>query len=202
MGPNVSSIWGNELVKDDCSPLFGLSAGLTLDYTKHKKPGLRSGVYFERKGSTIRVELMDRSGHVAGTTESKTTFDYISIPIHVQVHFGGRVQMFVSGGGYLAYLYQAKQYTNTMPYYPAITSYITEYYLPIDWGISLAIGATWPLSPAYSLSFECRDNLGLRNISKLPVSKNQVVRTNMFNLGVGLHYLLRMRPKTRKNNNM
>ena len=73
-------------------------------------------------------------------------------------------------------------------------------FLPIDWGLSTGIGASMRLSHRYSLSLECNNHLGLRDISKWPVYNNQSIKTNVLNIDIGLHYHLLMKQKTQSKN--
>lgn len=195
-GPNVSMLRGNDLIKRFNSHHFGYSTGVSLDYYGKRHIGFRTGFYYENKGTTIRGTLTDTAGQALGSFSSRTTFDYFTMPLLLQFHFGRRIQMFVNGGGYVGYLSRVKQTNNALPTFLESNTSITGDFLPFDWGLSMAVGASLRVLNRCSLSLEVRDNLGLRNISRLPVYNNQSIKTNVLNVYLGLQYHLAMHPKT------
>ena len=58
----------------------------------------------------------------------------------------------------------------------------------IDFGLSSGLGFTIPISDSFFFSLEARNNLGIYNISKLPLSYDGGLLTNSTNLLLGFSY--------------
>ena len=65
-----------------------------------------------------------------------------------------------------------------------------EIFKKVDFGWSLGIGKKFKINEKNKLSVELRDNLGLQNISDVPVQGNGTVKTNSFNLILGYEFNL------------
>ena len=69
----------------------------------------------------------------------------------------------------------------------------TPYLKRFDTGISTGFGFSIPIKTRFCISFEVRNNLGLYNISAIPVIDNGSIKTNSTNFLFGFTYKLKQK---------
>jgi len=64
----------------------------------------------------------------------------------------------------------------------------TDNFERLDFGIATGLGVNFPIRNNIFMSLEVRNNLGLSNISSLPVGNDGKIKTNSTNLLIGIAY--------------
>ncbi|MCU0433802.1 MAG: PorT family protein [Bacteroidia bacterium] len=189
-GFNLSTLRGNEVILDRQQTLIGFSGGVFAQYNFKKIFSIRTGAYFERKGARSEFELIDINGNPIGTYRGQSRFDYFTVPLLLRANFGKKINWFVNAGPYAGFLIKQTDYTEAINNIPENTADLTEFFKKNDFGISFGAGIHYPLNDNLTLSFEARNNLGLVNISDLPLIGGGEINTNALNFLFGFHYKL------------
>ena len=187
-GPSLISLRGNETINNHHKTTIGYSAGFSLQYNFKKIISLRTNIAYEKKGSIVRAERTDIYGNSLGEIDIHTNFDYLTLPVLVRVTFGENVQYFINAGPYFGHL--IKQTFVSEDYNGQQTIDNTFNDKRFDVGISTGLGISIPIKTKFSASFEIRNNLGLYNVSEVPVLNNGRIKTNSTNFLFGFAYKL------------
>jgi hypothetical protein len=191
----VASLRGNEFLESHGLRL-GYSGGIIFQYNFKNTLALKSGVYYERKGSSYDFGATDPSGNVVGTITGRENFDYVEIPMLLRATFGKKLNGFANAGPFVGFLLKQTNSTDSYNIFPASNSDNTENFKKVEAGLSFGIGLLYHMEEKYSLSIEVRDNLGLTNTSALPVYDDGTITTNSIGLFFGINYKLGLAPKT------
>jgi hypothetical protein len=187
--PSLMSMHGNEILNNDHQSGLGFSAGISAQFHVNKHWSVVTDINFERKGTHSDGVLTDNLGEVIGTFRCKQQFDYLALPVLVRYHFGEQIQFFVNAGPFVGYLLHQNNKISSDLF--GLTSYSSKAdFNPLDAGVSAGFGMTAHFNSKFSYAIELRNNLGIYNISALPVINNEKVQTNSLNLSVSLRYLL------------
>jgi hypothetical protein len=187
--PSLISMHGNEILNNDHQSGLGFSTGITAQFHVNKHWSVVTDINFERKGTHSDGVLTDNLGEVIGTVRCKQQFDYLCLPVLVRYHFGEQIRFFVNAGPYVGYLLQQNNKISSDLIGPSSYSSKADF-IPLDAGVSAGFGMTALINSKFSYAIELRNNLGIHNISALPVINNEKVQTNSLNLSVSLRYLL------------
>jgi hypothetical protein len=191
-GPNMSYLFGNEIVERFNDPAFSFSAGFSFQYNFPKLFSIRTGPAFERKSLGSEGKFTDINGTEIGTFKARHHFDYLSLPVLFRVTFGKKIKMFANAGPYFGFLLQETTVTQ-LTGYPENKFDQTDQFTRFDMGATGGIGVLIPVKEKFSISCEVRNNVGLVNISALPVYDDGTIQTNSTNLLLGFAYKLGMR---------
>jgi hypothetical protein len=184
--PSLIFLRGNPIIEMS-NATIGFSGGLFLQYNLNKIISIRTNIGFERKGSLWEGNATDARGIQIGKTTNNMNYDYLTIPLLVRATIGNKYKFFMNAGPYFGYLLQAKSVFEMPNFYG--TSDIKGQN-SVDFGLSTGLGLLYPLKSKIVLSFELRNNLGLYNVSALPVINDGTIKTNSTNLIFGLAYKL------------
>ncbi|MDQ3102155.1 MAG: PorT family protein [Bacteroidota bacterium] len=186
-GPSRTFLQGNTLIDDLHEPTLGYSGGLFFQYSFRKVVSLRTKIAFERKGSVLHLPLVDIHGNLIDDVTTNANFNYLTIPLLLRATFGKKVQYFMNAGAYWGYLLKQTFVTKGSKL-PETTSDNTALHKRSDMGISAGVGLALPIARDFLLSIEVRHNLGMYNISAVPVINDGVIRTNSTDLLLGFTY--------------
>ena len=195
--PSLIFLRGNDFIDNNHKPTIGFSGGLFFQYNFKKVVSLRTNIAFERKGSVLTSQTTDINGNPLGEFTTHTNFDYLTLPILVRATFGKKVQFFVNAGPYFGYLIK-QTFVSKGGNIPTTTSDNTFSDKRFDTGISTGLGLSVPIKTKFAFSFEVRNNLGLYNVSAVPVSNNGTIKTNSTNFLLGFNYKLGQRTSNTK----
>ena len=191
-GPSLIFLRGNDLIDNNHKPAMGFSGGLFFQYNFKKVISLRTNIAFERKGSVSTAQSTDLNGNPLGEFNTNTNFDYLTFPILIRATFGQKVQCFVNAGPYFGYLIKQTSVSKSNNI-PTTTIDNTSLDKRFDLGISAGLGLSLPIKTRFAFSFEVRNNLGLYNVSEVPVINNGTIKTNSTNFLLGFTYKLGQR---------
>ena len=191
-GPSLIFLRGNNLIDKNHKPAMGFSGGLFFQYNFKKVVSLRTSIAFERKGSVFTEQSTDINGNPLGEINTNTNFDYLTFPILLRATFGKKVQYFINAGPYFGYLIKQTSVSkgNNIPTTTIDNTLLDKRF---DLGISAGLGLSLPIKTKFAFSFEARNNLGLYNISDIPVVNNEALKTNSTNFLLGFTYKLGQR---------
>lgn len=190
-GPSFILLRGNNIINNIHEPAVGFAAGGSLQWNLSRILSLKVNPAFERKGSMAFIPITDANGENVGTGRNYLNYDYLTLPIMAAATFGRDFRYFVNGGPYVGYLIRQFS-TFRAENLPRGNFNGTSQQKRLDFGISMGMGMSVPLSPSFNFSLEVRENLGLTNVSALPVINNNgrpgSILTNSVALQFGLTY--------------
>lgn len=196
-GPSLIFLRGNSTIDNFHKPTMGFSGALFYQFNFKKVFSLRTSLGFERKGSELTTQPTDIFGNPVGEIATNTNFNYLTLPILVRATFGKKVQYFVNAGPYFGYLIN-QTFASKGYIIPTQTSENKTLDKHFDTGISTGIGLSVPVKQKFALSFEVRNNLGLNNVSAVPLADNGTIKTNSTNFIFGFNYKLGQRTSQEK----
>ena len=97
------------------------------------------------------------------------------------------MKFFINTGPFFSYLIK-QTFVNQGTNIPRTVSDNTNNDKRFDMGITAGLGVAIPIKAKISLSCEIRNNLGLYNVSEVPVYNNGAIKTNSTNLLIGFAY--------------
>ena len=184
IGPSVAIIY--PIIKNHYYPIAGYSAGAAFQYNFTKNMGVNIGIDFEEKGAHYTD---NRFPPGLGTTRVfNLKYDYISIPINYIAFFGKKVQFFMEGGGYIAFLFanNITKYDNSTN--TVIKTSVIKYSQTIDAGITMGLGLSIPIKKRLAITIAAKNKLGLVNTSKENILYDRPTKMNATSFLVGMNY--------------
>ena len=162
---------------------LGFTGGLSLQYNLSERIGIKTGINFERRVTTVRVDLTDANGQPDGVIIHNARFDYMIVPLMGKITWENKGKLYyVNAGPHLGYL--SRQSNSNVHTY--IDGYSRGELNHLDIGISTGIGAMFPINQNIYLTTEVRSNLGLRDM----LTTDLTIKTNAVNLLAGIAYRL------------
>jgi len=187
IGPGLASLRGNDVVDKYNSSLFVFSSGASLQYHLNDKFSLKSGIAYERKGNYSNPQVVDYNGNLLGYANSHMHLNYLVVPVLFKAEIGRQLKWFFNAGPYIGFLLDAKESIKLNG--EESTMDLTDTYESTDLGISGGAGLAYQLNTQLGLSFEIRDDWGLKNIGK-NVANNQTIKNNSIQFLLGLSFML------------
>lgn len=185
--PSITSIRGIDILREFYHPTLGYSGGLSFQYNFTKKVSFRVEGLFERKGSVLKEIFTDEYGNYTPDIKAYSYYKYLVFPFLFRAEFGNTRKLFLHGGYFLGYLLNETtvfkgNIMNNKTYDD------TKNFKRIDNGFTSGIGALIPIKNNFSISCEIRNNLGLYDISALPIINKGSIKTNSTNLIFSIAY--------------
>ncbi len=187
-GPSYSSLRGNDYINEYHDPRFGFAGGVTVELSLKNNLSLKSGIGYERKGSSIEFPYINEYGIQTGTTHIKENFDYIAIPVLLRTGFGKESRFFFNIGPSFNFLLKQTEHYDAIEDFPEQNNDNTDSFRTSELALSVGIGTIIPINKRFSFSCELRDNLGLSNIGKAKSADGGGIKTNAVNLLVGVSF--------------
>lgn len=187
-GITYSGIRGNKVAEENKYD-FNYIGGIGIEFPlKNNRFSVLTGLNFENKSFKNTVEVADFSNpdpvvYGEKNAKIKVTLKYLTIPVETRVYLDKKSKFFINSG----------------PFFGAFLSYSTkvdgdkvedkyDLFKSFDFGWSLGIGTKFLIFDKNNLIIELKDNLGLVNISKVPVYNNGTVKTNSINLSLAYEF--------------
>ena len=181
-GPNYTSLFGNEAIKNAYNSGFQYNAGIGLDYHLVKRLSLISGLLLEQNYSYVDIHFTDQFGTPTYSTIAKSTFHQLNLPIALKIKLIDRkLNLYTNIGINFQYL--------TKYVYSADDGLITRNfnqtndYNRFNIGLITSLGSSYKITKFWNFSLEVRNNLGLSN-----AAKNGNLKINSTSLLFGIHY--------------
>jgi hypothetical protein len=166
----------------------GLSIGFSLEKYFSDRISIKSGLFYERKGTWANNWFYDS---LQSQPQSETkNFDYLILPILGSLSTKGRFKIYINGGPYLGFLISQKNVYNAYDSIPAYTDNNYKNIKKLDLGLSMGIGFYIPFGDKFIFDLGLVQNLGLIHTTKNNVNKDLWDRTLSFGIQIGLKYKL------------
>jgi len=181
-GPNYTSLFGNEVVKNAYNSGFQYNAGIGLDYHLVKRLSIISGLLLEQNYSYVDMHFTNQFGTPTKSTIAKSTFHQLNLPVVLKIKLIDRkLNLYTNMGTnfqyLIKYIYSADDGLITRNFIQ------TSNYNRFNIGLITSLGSSYEISKFWDISLELRNNLGLSN-----VSKNGTLKINSTSLLFGIHY--------------
>lgn len=188
-GLTYSGIRGNAIAEDNKYD-FNYVGGLGFEFPlKKEKLSLITGLNYENKSFKNNVEVPDFSNPdpvVYGKkAKLKINLKYLTIPVETRLYFGKNKNYFINSGPFVGFYLNYTTRVNGDKVEDE-----TDLFKSLDFGWSLGVGTKIKLTEKNNLIIQLKDNLGLINISKVPVHNNGTVKTNSINLVLAYEFKL------------
>ena len=185
-GPGLSWLRGNTFL-DGTDAQFNAAYGIGFQYNFNKGIGLRTGVSYQRKGSSAEITLTDINGSTLAKGAALNTLEYLVVPVMVRAGFGQSVRFFANVGPYAGYLLKG---TSRIKDVEGFDDDTTEGLEQWDLGVCAGLGVDMNAGARLQLSAELRQAMGLVNVSKLPLVDDGSILTRGTTLFLGIGYRL------------
>ena len=181
-GPNYTSLFGNEVIKNAYNSGFQYNVGIGLDYHLVKRLSLISGLLLEQNYSYVDIHFTDQFGTPTYSTVAKSTFHQLNLPIALKIKLiDHKLNLNTNIGTnfqYLSkYVYSADDGLITRNFNQ------TNDYNRFNIGLITSLGSSYKITKFWNFSLEVRNNLGLSN-----AAKNGNLKINSTSLLFGIHY--------------
>jgi hypothetical protein len=189
-GFSLASLRGNEFIDKYHSSKIGYTGGLFFQYNFRRIISMRTGMYYERKGSSFDFYAVNDVGEDIGVIHGYENFDYLTVPLLLilRATFGKKLTYFINTGPYIGFLLKETEHTDALQNFPETNANETEFFNKTEVGLSAGTGLSFTLKQKFSFSFEVRDNLGLTNTRKQSISDKSTIKTNALNFLFGFSY--------------
>ncbi|MFN3968997.1 porin family protein [Flavobacterium sp.] len=156
--------------------------GLSFEYQLKERLSLVANINYDRKTATDNpyIEIFDSPDDPSfyGRVKIKFKNQFITLPILLKYQFGPDNSLYINGGPFMSYMIKSELWND----YDERNTDQTDNYKSLDFGLVFGFGKTFKLKNNNKISVEIRDNLGLSNISDVPVVGNGYIKTNSLNL--------------------
>lgn len=200
-GFSIASLRG-EINNNYRNSRIGYSGGFFVQYNFNEVISMRTGGFYERKGSSLELPATDPIGNVViGTIHGKENFDYLTIPLLLRVSFGKNLNYnyFVNAGPYIGFLIKQTEYKEAFQGYPSGSNLDrTGNFKKIEMGLSFGLGLAYTFNDKFALSIEVRNNLGMTDITEVNPFGYGEIKTNAINFLLGFNYKLGQRKSNMK----
>lgn len=188
-GATLSNIRGNEIAKQNDYD-FNYVGGIDIEKPFNSNFSFVTGLHYDNKSFKNEIEFSRFNNFDPLINNSKRkiklTLQYLTIPILFRYYIDKENSFYINSGPYIGFFLN----TTTRVEGDKIKDDSNEVFKTLDLGWSLGIGKKFKITEKNNLTVELRDNLGLSNISDVPVQGNGTVKTNSFNLLVGYEFKL------------
>lgn len=178
-GPTSSTIRGFETSRD-LSARISFLVGMSLEYQWSESSSLVSGVSYERKSFNDDTPLAFEDGF--RKVERDFEYNYLTIPLLYRFKIGNeKTKFFINAGVYIGFFQNG-----TVSDFEVTFDLNEDDFEKTEFGAAAGIGVIHKISDLFNISLELRNNLGLTNISTIPVDfEDGEVLTNTINAILG-----------------
>lgn len=175
---------------------IGISYQQRIGLFKETKTNLKTGLYYEGKGSVATSTRIDINGSFINEVDVHNTLYYWSLPVIMEIYPFGDV-FFLEGGLFVSYL--AEQYFSEAAlvkfesydwgigtFVPAQPSSFKSW----DYGVSLGLGVSFNISERAEMKLTSRYSLGLADTNDDPRFNGKSFKNNGLLFSVGFNWLL------------
>lgn len=180
-GLTYSSFRGNPQIETLDAGLDFL-VGVSFEYQLKDRLSLVANLNYDRKTATdnpyIEIFASPDDPSFYGRVKIKFKNQFISLPVLLKYKFGPNNSLYINGGPFMSYMLKSELWND----YDEVNSDQTDNYKTLDFGLVFGFGKTFKLKNNNEINVEIRENLGLSNISNVPVVDNGSIKTNSLNL--------------------
>ncbi len=187
-GTNLFATRGQSVFTTSFSLNPGYSTGISLERYSSGLFSFHTGLQFENLSEKMRdIVFTDENGNPIGSSFFQSNYQYLKVPLYLQLNFGKQVGFFVNTGAYSSFLLKQTSYTGISagPLSEIINE--TDQFSKLDWGIQVGGGINIPFN-RFLLGFEIRQHIGLEEIDRTLSSQVITIQTSAFHALVKLAY--------------
>lgn len=190
IGPNVSTMFGNEILEMYNNPLMGYTNGVGYQYNFNHLYGIKTGIFFEQKGNQYTYPNMNYNGLLVSNLNVKSRLSYLTFPLLGRISFGNKWRFFFNAGGYGGVFLKMTSIHRSEDDIIDTKSTSKDYFKRMDFGLSGGFGVYHYFKNLIGISAEVRSNYGLYNISDKPVVNDGTIQNFNTNLVFSIRYSL------------
>jgi hypothetical protein len=168
---------------------FNYLIGVLFEVPLSNKFSLVTNLNLERKSerSIVRSQFFypPYNEMIYLTTESRNTFQYLTLPLNIKYYLGQKKRFYINGGPYASYIVGRFRKVNGDKQ-NAFSLSIRH----LDYGINLGAGYRLPIYGSNNINIELRDNMGLVDVNDNSRLGPDKVHTNTVNLIVSWQFKL------------
>ena len=187
LGPNSSSVRGDDFLKEFWNPAYGYLGGLNIQYYLNDKISVNGSVLYSQKKVISDLQAafeIDPTIGVIGSTKIIGRWKYLEIPIVLRLNGVNKKGFFLEVGGYYGLLIKRElDHKDNIGGNPPFDT--TNKYKKSDFGVVGGIGMQSNLSEKMGYSISLRNSLGLANVIKAGETK-----LNSTQLVFGIKYFM------------
>jgi len=188
--PALTSLRGNEFVKNNLDPKLSLSAGIAFHYALKENSALNFTILYDTKGGSTETYIVyrDQQGQIIDEVNVtiNANYHYITIPVQWQKRFGQKITYQFGAGIYTSFLLKQEDMAKGLNGSIDDTQDRTEMSKTIDFGVVASFSSFFPINEQLSLKIGIDNLLGIANVSAVPVSDNGTIKHNSLGLSAGL----------------
>jgi len=190
--PAITSLRGNEGIKNNFDQTNYFSAGLGANYFYNNKSFLNLTILYDQKGGKgeSTIILRDEQNQIIGegTVSNESYFQYVTIPVQWGQRFGDKFKYEFGIGFYTSFLLKNELTSKGLGLNS--TEDQTNNFKNADIGLSLSFNAYIPIKDNLAIKVGLNNNLGIVNTSDVPVMNNGAIKHNSIGLLIGLNFRL------------
>jgi len=191
-GATYSNIRGNDIAEQNKYD-FNYVGGIGIEQPINSKLSFLTGLNYDNKSFKNEVLFFNPTSFdsydpiVSGSKgNQKVTLQYLSIPVLFRYYIDKENTFFINSGPYIGFFLNS-----TLRFEgEKVEDEGNGLFKTSDIGLSFGIGKKFKVSENNSINVELRNNLGLTNISDVPVQGNGTVKTNSVNLLLSYEFKL------------
>jgi len=188
--PALTSLRGNEAVKNNLDPKISLSTGIAFHYSLKENSALNFAILHDAKGGVAEnyIVYRDQQGQIVdeGNVTININYQYITIPVQWQKRFGRKITYQFGAGIYTSFLLKQEDVAKGLNGLIDDTQDRSEMFKPLDFGFVASFSSFFPINEKLSLKIGLDDFLGVTNVSAVPVANKGTIKHNSFGLTAGL----------------
>lgn len=187
-GVSFVNLYGNPFIEAFLKSKARVVGGPAVYYSLSKHWAVRSNFFYESKGATGIMPLFDEEGEPLGFYNADIHYNYLTIPLLFDFHFGGKLRGNLTAGPFVGILIHQRSTFSRVGTGESIEQKGTGGFYPWDGGAVVAAGLRYALNKRITLSFESRINFGLANIVSRPVLGSTTIYTIATQHLCGVYY--------------
>ncbi|WP_439152073.1 porin family protein [Winogradskyella sp.] len=198
-GLTYSNFRGNDFF-DNYDYGFDFLIGFSVDYQIKSNLFIAADLNYDRKstnyfyednttvgpGGTIIVTPIGENPAQKDELKFQTRFEFITVPITLNYYIDNRHNFYINGGPYLSYLLNIKNIDDG----EESDLNFNDEFNKLDFGLVMGIGYNLDLDEINYLSFELRNNFGLRKLNKNSNTIFDSTKTISLNLIISWNFYL------------
>jgi hypothetical protein len=190
-GATFAGIRGNDVAEQN-DYAFDYLVGFTLEAPISNNLSFITGLNYERLSYTrfipfdnVSPDPVDDPAFLDGGFDARFTMHYLTLPVNLKHYVGVAKRFYINGGFFAGYYLDGSLHIDGDKVDDNSDAAVFK---DFNFGANLGVGVRFPFNETSDINIELRDNLGLVNISDVPVVGNGTVKTNSVNLIVAWQF--------------
>ena len=181
--PSITSLRGNQLAENNFDPTFNWTYGLSGNFKINESQFISATLLYEDK--SIKGSISGQSMQGVETVELESNFKCLTLPIQWGYRLGNKIKYQFGVGLYTSYLIRMES-SQKSPTFDSVDDQ-TDLFKTFDFGITASFKTYIPLTKKINAMIGVDDNLGLINVSAVPVGDGGTIKHNSIGVIIGLN---------------